>query len=291
VSIVVTGASGQLGRLVARRLLDLVAPSELILVTRHPEVLGQLRARGVTVCRGDFDDPESLATAFTGGERLLLMSTNATGRRVAQHRTAIAAAVGAGIRRLVYTSMGDPVPGHPFGVMADEHRESEAAVMASGLVWTILRNQAYADYLIPAGAAAIATGRLVTNIGEGRIAYVTRDDCARAAAVVLTSEGHAHAIYDITGPELLTQGQVASLLATVCGRPVEVVSVDDEAFIETLVAHGADERAARASTAFGAAAREGYLAQFSTAVQDLTGNPARSLHDLFESHRTELLVG
>ena len=290
-SIVVTGASGQLGRLIARRLLDLVDPSELVLVSRSPEALGEFSACGVAIRRGDFDAPGSLATAFAGGERLLLMSTDAHGRRVGQHRAAIAAAKAAAIRHLVYTSMGAPVPGHPFGVLADEHRESEAAVLESGLVWTILRNQAYADYLIAGGGAAIARGRLVTNIGEGRIAYVTRDDCARAAAVVLTSEGHADAVFDITGPELLSQGDIAALFTAVSGQPVEVESVDDEAFIQHLIANGADERRARASAAFGAAARGGYLAQFSTAVQDITGSPARSVHDLLATHRAQLLAG
>src|SRR3712207_4171374 len=188
-SIVITGASGQLGRLTAELVLDRVPASEVILTTRCPEALSDLAERGATVREADFDRAETLAEAFAGGERLLLISTDDLGRRTAQHRDAIEAAREAGVRHVAYTSYLNPVAENP-AVITPSHRDTEKALRESGLAWTILRNAFYAEYQVPAGAQAIATGRLVHNNGDGRIAYVSREDCAAAAAAILTTDGH-----------------------------------------------------------------------------------------------------
>ena len=139
------------------------------------------------------------------------------------------------------------------------------------------------------GAQAIATGQLVHNNGDGRIAYVSREDCAAAAAAILTTDGHEDKAYDITGPEPLSQREVAALLSEVSGRPVEAVAVDDEAFIQGLSASGMPEPAAREIASYGRAIREGHIDQISGAVENLTGRPLRSLRQVFEAHRDELL--
>ena len=287
-SIVVTGASGQLGRLTAELVLDRVPASEVILTTRRPETLSDLAKRGATVRPADFDRPETLAAAFAGGERLLLISTDDLGRRTAQHRAAIEAAREAGMRHVAYTSYLNPVAENP-AVITPSHRETEETLRESGLAWTALRNSFYAEYQVPAGAQAIATGRLVHNNGDGRIAYVSREDCAAAAAAVLTTEGHEGKAYDITGPEPLDQNDVAALLSEVSGRPVEAVAVDDEAFIQGLTASGIPEPVARGIASYGKAIREGYLGEASDAVESLTGRPSRSLRQVFEAHRDDLL--
>jgi NAD(P)H dehydrogenase (quinone) len=289
-SIIITGASGQLGRLTAELVLDRVPAAKVILTTRRPEELSDLAERRATIRPADFDRPETLAEAFAGGERLLLISADVVGRRVHQHRAAIEAAREAGVRHVAYTSYLNPVAENP-AVIAPDHRETEKALRESGLAWTALRNTFYAEYQVPAGAQAIATGRLVHNNGDGRIAYVSREDCAAAAAAVLTSEaeGHEDKAYDITGPEALDQDGVAALLSEISGRPVEAVAVDDEAFIQGLTASGMPEPAARAFASYGRAIREGYLNEVSGAVENLTGRPPRSLREVFEAHRSELL--
>lgn len=287
-SIVITGASGQLGRLTAELVLDRVPASEVILTTRHPKALSDLGERGATVRQADFDRPETLAEAFAGGENLLLISTDDLSRRAAQHRAAIEAAREAGVRHVAYTSYLNPVEENP-AVITPSHRETEKALRESGLAWTALRNAFYAEYQVPAGAQAIATGQLIHSNGDGKTAYVSREDCAAAAAAVLTTEGHEDKAYDITGPESFSQGDVAALLSEVSGRPVEAVAVDDEAFIQGLTAAGVPEPAAREFASYGRAIREGYINQISGTVENLTGRAPRSLQEVFEAHRNELL--
>jgi NAD(P)H dehydrogenase (quinone) len=289
-SIVITGASGQLGRLTADLVLDRVPASEVILTTRWPEALSDLAERGARIRQADFDRPETLAEAFAGGENLLLISTDDLGRRVAQHRAAIEAARDAGVRHVAYTSYLNPVEQNP-AVITPSHRDTERALRESGLAWTALRHAYYAEYQVPGGAQAIATGQLIHNNGDGKTAYVSREDCAAAAAAVLTTEGHEDDAYDITGPESLSQGDVAALLSEVSSRPVEAVAVDDEAFIRGLTSAGVPEPAAREYASYGRAIREGHIDQLSGAVENLTGRAPRSLRQVFEAHRDELLRG
>ncbi|HEY6580311.1 MAG TPA: SDR family oxidoreductase [Rubrobacter sp.] len=287
-SIVITGASGQLGRLTANLVLDRVPAPEVILTTRHPEALSDLAERGAAVRHADFDRPETLAEAFAGGERLLLISTDDLGRRTAQHRAAIEAARVANMRHVAYTSYLNPVEDNP-AVITPSHRDTEMALRDSGLAWTTLRNSFYAEYQVPAGAQVIATGRLVHNSGDGRIAYVSREDCAAAAAAILTTDHHEDKAYDIAGPEPLSQDDVAALLSEVSGWPVEAVAVDDEAFVQGLTAAGIPEPVGLELASYGRAIREGYLGEASSAVENLTGRPPRSLREVFEAHRDELL--
>jgi NAD(P)H dehydrogenase (quinone) len=218
----------------------------------------------------------------------LLISTDDLGRRTAQHRAAIEAAREAGVRHVAYTSYLNPVEENPAAV-TPSHRDTEEALRESGLAWTALRHAFYAEYQVPAGAQAIATGRLIHNNGGGKTAYVSREDCAAAAAAVLTTEGDEGKAYDITGPEPLDQSDVAALLSEVSGRPVEAVAVDDETFIGGLTAAGVPEPAARGIASYGKAIREGFLGEASEAVENLTGRRPRSLREVFEAHRDELL--
>jgi NAD(P)H dehydrogenase (quinone) len=288
-SIVVTGASGQLGRLVAEQLLDRVPASEVVLVTRRPPVLRDLAERGANVRHGDFDDPATLAEAFAGGTRLLMISTNAIGRRAAQHGAAIAAAAAAGVGHVAYTSVTNPVPGHPTGIVADENRETEELLHASGLAWTVLRNAAYAELQVPLGALAVTFGKLVSNAGDGRIAPISRQDCAAAAVAVLTTEGHDGMTYEITGPDALTQAEIAALFAEVSGRFVQVVTMPDRKVVRGLLRIGTPKKVASAIADLGVATREGYFDVVDPAFEALTGAPARSLRDVLIANRGELL--
>lgn len=278
-SIVITGASGQLGRAVAELLLD-AGTQDLVLVTRTPSALEHLAARGAEVRAGDFDEPDSLQAAFAGAERLLLISTDRIGARVAAHRAAIEAAAAAGVRHVVYTSVPNPSNSNPIAVVPD-HRDTEDALRASGLAWTFLRNATYADLLVGPAQAALASGRHVANDGDGRTAYVTRHDCAAVAVAVLTGTGHERRAYDVTGGEALSPADVAGLVSELGGKAVAPALVDDAAFRAAMVEHaGLPEPMAAVVESFGRGARLGYLGQVSGTVQDLTGRAPQTVRDV-----------
>jgi NAD(P)H dehydrogenase (quinone) len=281
-TIAITGASGPLGRATTDFVLQTVDPHEVVLTTRQPEALTDLTARGVEVRRVDFTDPRTLATGFVGVDRLLLISTDAIGARLDQHRAAITAATDAGVRHVVYTSVPEPVPANPALVVAD-HAGSEQALRDSNLMWTVLRNNLYAHMQAQVIAQAVASGRLVTNSGTGATAYVTREDCAAAAAAVLTQDGHEGVAYDVTGPEALSAADLVALARDIGGRDVELVTVDDAASVAGLRAAGLPEEVAELVTSFGAATRGGFLATVSSTVADLTGHKPTALADVVRS--------
>jgi NAD(P)H dehydrogenase (quinone) len=285
-SIVITGASGHLGSTVVEEALQRVDAADLILVTRTPDVLAEYAERGAQVRYGDFGEPATLADAFAGGRRLLLISTDAVGSRVKQHETAIAAAVAAGVWFVAYTSILNPADTNPAAVVP-EHKATEDALRSSGLEWALLRHSIYGDLEADNLAVAAATGKLVTNAGPGRIAYVARDDCAAVAAAVLVGGDHAGKAYDVTGPEPLDADDRAAVFAELTGSPVEVVQVDDESYATGLAqATGPPIEAGRLYATFGQAAREGQLDQVSNAVQAFTGRPPRTLRQVLEArHR------
>jgi NAD(P)H dehydrogenase (quinone) len=282
-TIGISGAAGQLGRATTDLLLERVEPGELVLVTRDPAQLDAYAERGANVRRGDFDDPEGLREAYRGVDRMLLISGADVGRRVAQHTAAIAAAKDAGVGRIAYTGIVNPTEAN-LAAAAPEHRGTEEALLASGLEWTMLRNGIYADLTAQGLTQSIAAGRHVYNSGDGKTSYVARADCAAAAAVVLSEEGHANRAYDITGPEALSGADLAALASELSGTPVEAVAVDDETFVGILVEHaGLPEPVAQFIASFGRAGREGHLSTVSNAVAELTGSPPLHFRDVLEA--------
>jgi NAD(P)H dehydrogenase (quinone) len=286
-TIAITGAAGHLGRLTAQLVLDRVPPGEVVLVTRRPEAIADLADAGATVRRGDFDEPESLGVAFAGVDRLLLISVDVLGNRVAQHTAAIDAAAAAGVGHVLYTSGLNAGSELPL-VVSHDHGATEQAIRDRGLRWTALRMGLYAESQVAAAARAVASGHLVHNNGDGATAYVSREDCAAAAAAALAEEGHEDRVYDITGPELVTQAQVAALAAEISGRPVMPVAIDDEEATQNLMAVGLPADTATAIASFGTAIREGVLEVLSSHVEDLTGRPPRSLREVLEANRSAL---
>jgi NAD(P)H dehydrogenase (quinone) len=278
--LAITGGSGQLARKTAELVLETVAPEDLILATRTPAELAALTARGVTVRAADFAAPESLRAAFAGAKRLLLVSATDLAQRTAQHRAALAAAKAAGVRHVIYTSGLKPEPPNP-AVVAPSHYATEQALTQSGLDWTILRNSLYADYQLAEATQAIASGALVHNRGQGKVAYVTREDCARVAASVLLADGHGGACYDVTGPEPYSAADLAALYGQLGGRAVAEHAVNDEDFIAALVGNATGDDhlryGAELVASFGRSIREGYMDACTDTVAKLTGRPARSL--------------
>ena len=288
-TIAITGASGHLGRRVAELVLERLEPSNVVLLSRTPEALAEHAERGAAIRYADFDDPGTLRAGLAGVDRALLISAVDFERRTAQHTKAIAAAREAEVQHVVYTSIPNPDEDNP-ALACPSHAATEEALRDSGLDWTLLRNNLYAEFQVPAIATAIARGQIVTSAGGGRVAYVSRDDCAAAAVAVLVSNGYAGEAFDITGPEAIGQQELAALAAELGGRPVEVVQVDDDALVRDLIARGVPEPGARIVVSFVAAARNGCLDGISRSVEDLTGSPPRSLRDVVDAHADEIVA-
>jgi NAD(P)H dehydrogenase (quinone) len=289
--LLVTGAGGQLGRRVVDLLLAQGA-GPLIVTTRQPEKLGELRARGVEVRRADFDAPASLAGAFAGAARLLLISTDALdrpGRRIAQHRGAIEAAAKAGVRHVVYTSLTNPGPGSPITI-APDHQATEDALVESGLGATVLRNNLYADFLVASLRRALATGRLVAAAGDGKVGFVTREDCARAAAAALTADFDGKRVLDITGPAAVSQGEIAQIASELTGKAISYVPVAREALEQGMQKSGMPAATATLLASFDEAIARGTLDVATRAVEELTGKAAEDVRSFLARRRGELLA-
>ena len=263
-SIIVSGASGNLGGLVVHELLSRGIPaSRLILVSRTPEALEEFAALGASTRFGDFTQPESLTAAYAGGTRMLLISIggrNLPAPRTELHRRAIDAAVAAGVEHIAYTSWVGISSGETDG-LATDHLATETMLRGSGIAWTMLRNSLYMDGIPDQAAGMIAAGRAVVPPEDIPMGYVTRADCAAAAAAVIAGPGHENRVYDITGPTLIGTREIAMMAAAVSGRDIEIV------------AGGADRPPGFAM----ASARV-----VSDAVAELTGRPPTSLRELLE---------
>lgn len=288
-ALLVTGASGHLGRRVLELLLDRKA-GPLIATTRNPDSLKELAARGVEVRRADFDNEADLARAFRGAGRVLLISTDALdrpGRRVAQHRAAIRALEAAGVKHVVYTSLPNPYPGSPVAI-ADDHRETEAALAASRLDFTILRNNLYTELLLQSLKSAIASGQFVTARGTGATAYVTREDCARAAAAALAEPSTGRRTLDVTGPAALTGDELVAIASELAGRKIVHVPVPPDALIQGMVEHGLPRPVAELFASFDVGIQKGDLSGITDTVQRLTGRAPQSVRDFLSAHRAAL---
>lgn len=268
--LIVSGASGQLGGLVVEELLAQgVTPDRLILVSRTPGKLERYAAMGAAVRYGDFTEPESLPEAYSGGSRMLLISIGgASVSRPEAHGNAIRAAADAGIRHIAYTSWIGISHGETGGLSTD-HAATEEILRDSGVAWTMLRNSIYADGLVQEAAEMIAAGHVEVPENADPIAYITREDCAAAAAAVLITPGHENRAYDITGPKAVGLQEVAEAASAVTGVQMVI------------------ERApASEPQPFGGRA----VGTVSDDFERLTGRRPTSVRDLLDAHRGELLV-
>jgi NAD(P)H dehydrogenase (quinone) len=269
--IIISGASGHLGILTIKELLARgVSAKNLILVSRTPDTLGEFVKLGAVARFGDLSKPESLAAAYAGGTRMLLISIGGGSLpRPVAHKNAIDAAVKAGVKQIAYTSWIALSKGDASGIGAD-HAQTEEILKNSGVAWTFLRNSIYADQLIPQAAKMVADGSFVLPAKVNRLGYVTRKDCAAAAAAVLSTPGHDNKAYNITGPELVGPAEVAAAASEATGRKIEAIPAPKNA---------------PPAPSFGGPALE----VVSTAVADLTGRPATPVRTLFAANKDKLL--
>ena len=286
----VTGASGHLGQLVINALLTThaIPPSEIIDATRKPDALASLAAKGVEVRSADFDDPASLAAAFRNVDRLLLVSSDALdrpGRRLEQHRRAVAAAEEAGVKHIIYTSM--PSPETSAVLFAPDHLGTESAIAASTIPgWTILRNSWYFENLFHSVPHAIASGTWYTAAGDGKLAHIARADLAAAAAAALASSFSGKATRTLTGTRGYTTAEIAALISKAVGKPIAVVQVPDEGLVQGMIGAGLPEPVARVFASFDTNTRQGGLSEVTGDVKALTGRDPQGFEDWLTANKT-----
>lgn len=237
-SIVITGATGHLGRLVVESLLER-GVTDVVATGRAVERLADLAERGVRVERLDFDDiPESLDW-LGAGDVLLLVSGSEPGIRVPQHEAVIDLAMRSGVRRIAYTSA--PAADDTDLVLAPEHAATERLIRDSGLPFTLLRNGWYTENYLPTFEQARESGVVAASVGDGRVASAPRSDFAEAAAIVLSTDGHEGAVYELSGDAAWDYDELARTFGEVLGREVTYDRLTPEAHRELLLSHGLDE--------------------------------------------------
>jgi NAD(P)H dehydrogenase (quinone) len=290
-TILVTGASGHLGDAVIRHLLDSqgVAPSRIVAASRNPDNLAPLADRGVTVRKADFDDPSGLEPAFAGVGTLLIVSTDAldgAGTRLRQHLAAVAAAAKADVGRIAYTSL--PNADTSKVSFAPDHLGTEKAIKATGLPYLIFRNSWYQENLFMSLPQALKTGQWYSAAGDGRTAFIARDDIAAAIAGALANPPAGSATYTLSGGEALTNDAIAALTSEVVGKPVQVVHVNDEQLAGGMKAAGVPDAVIPTLVSFDTATRAGDLAVVTGDAVKLSGRKLQSVHTFLTSNKAAL---
>lgn len=283
-SIVITGATGQLGRHVISSLLRLdVQLPDLVAAGRNEDKLGALRELGLATVRVDYTDPATLDEAFAGAGTVLLISSSEVGRRVPQHRNAVDAAVRAGVSRLVYTSALGADRGKLL--LADEHLATEQAIAESGLPYTILRNGWYTENFEPALRHAERTGVVLASAGDGRVASATREDYAEAIAAVLAQDGHSGQTYELSGDVAWSFDELAAALTEVLDREVTYRRLTPEQHLAELERTGVDDSTARFLVALDANIEDGALDLVTGDLSRLLGRHTTPLVDALHGMR------
>ncbi|MFC9199841.1 SDR family oxidoreductase [[Kitasatospora] papulosa] len=276
-SIVVTGATGLLGRLVVERLLATVPAESVAAVVRDKEKAAPLAARGVELRVADYDRPETLADVFRADDRVLLISADEVGRRIPQHTAVIDAAKAAGLAQLAYTGiLGGPDADFQ---LAAEHKVTEQLILDSGLPHTFLRNGWYTENYTANLAPVLEHGAVVANAGEGRVAAATRADYADAAAAVLTGDGHLGAAYELSGDVAWSLAEYAAVVAEATGKEITYRNVPASVHQEILTGAGVPEPFAAILVDVDEAIARGALAGTSGDLARLIGRPTTPLAD------------
>lgn len=273
--VLITGASGQLGRLVIAELLQRLPASALAVTVREPARAADLAALGLTVHAANYDDPASLARALAGIERVLLIASNELGKRKQQHRNVIEAARHAGVRFIAFTSLlhADRTP---LG-LGDEYRDTEAALRESGLSFAVLRNGWYTENITTTAPQEVASGVRAGAAGQGRFSTAARADYAAAAAIVLTGENAPGEIYELAGDESFTLDEYAATLSRVAGKPVRYENLSPSDFRQGLLAAGLPPALADLLPDWDAGAATGALQDDSHTLSQLIGRPTTPL--------------
>ncbi|MBE3009068.1 SDR family oxidoreductase [Microbispora sp. NEAU-D428] len=280
--IIITGATGQLGRGVVEHLLARLPARQIGVSVRDPLKAQDLADLGVRVRQGDFDDPASLAYALEDASQVLIVSGPADAR---PHRTAIEAATAAGAERVLYTSHMGANPASPFLPMPS-HAETEQDLRASGVAFTALRNGFYATTALQFAGQALESGTLVAP-EDGPVSWTAHADLAEVTAVALAEKGRLDGITPpLTGPEALDLADVAAIASDLTGREITRVTVPDDEWVAGMVARGVPEQQARFLLGMFEASRKGEFAEVGPALGELLGRKPIAIRELLAATLT-----
>ena len=279
--IVVTGASGQLGRLVIQSLLKTVPAAGIVAAVRQPAAVADLAALGVQVRQADYAQPATLDAAFQGATKVLLISSSALGERVAQHGNVIDAARRAGVALLAYTSLLH-ADTSPLGLAA-EHTATEALLRASGVPHVLLRNGWYTENYLASLPAVLQHGAVIGSAGEGRIASAARADYAEAAAAVLTRDDQAGQVHELAGDTSYTLAEFAAEVGRQTGRTIPYVNLPEADYRGALLGAGLPEPLAHLLADSDVGASKGGLFDDAHRLSALIGRPTATLPAMVEA--------
>jgi NAD(P)H dehydrogenase (quinone) len=278
-TILVTAASGQLGRLVVDALLERgVAPADIVATARDTSKLADAAARGVRTAELDYDRPETIAAALDGVDTVLLISSNGMpGARAEGHGNVIDAAKAAGVAKLVYTSV--PKATTAEFVLGGDHKATEEAIAAAGVPAVIARHNWYTENYVADVQRAAETGVIAASVADGRVASATRADLAAGLAVLLTEDGHLGEVYDFSGEHAWSYEELAAAASEVTGRDVVYTPLSTEQHVAALEGAGLDAGTAGFVAGIDDGIRRGVLADASGTLATLIGRPTTSLVD------------
>jgi NAD(P)H dehydrogenase (quinone) len=271
----ITGATGQLGRLVIDVLLRRVPADSIVAAVRNIDKASDIAALGVQVRQADYNQPASLEAAFQGADRLLLISSSEIGQRKRQHQAVIDAAKRSGIQRLAYTSVLHADTS--VLALAQEHRETEAAILESGLPFVLLRNGWYTENYTASVASALSLGAVYGCAGEGRIASAARADYAEAAATILTSNDPAGQVLELAGDTSYTLSDFAAAISGQIGQPIPYINLPEADYRNALIGAGLPEPLAGLLADSDTGASQGALFDDGKQLSQLLGRPTTGL--------------
>lgn len=273
--IAITGATGQLGRLVIEQLLKTVPANQIVAIVRNPAKAEALSQQGIVVRQGDYTDQAALTTALKGVEKLLLISSSEVGQRATQHQNVINAAKAAGVTFIAYTSLLH-ADNSPLGLHV-EHVATEKALATSGIPYALLRNGWYTENYLASAPPALEHGVFIGAAGEGKIASATRADYAAAAAKVVSEVGHAGKVYELAGDSVWTLSELAAELSKQSGKPVVYQNMSEADFAAALKSVGLPAGLADMLADSDVGASKGGLFDDSHTLSKLIGRPTTSL--------------
>ena len=275
--IAITGATGQLGQLVIKQLLNTVPANQIVAIVRNPAKAEALSQQGITVRQGDYADESTMTSALKGVEKLLLISSSEVGQRATQHQNVINAAKAAGVKFIAYTSLLH-ADKSPLGLHV-EHVATEKALAESGIPYALLRNGWYTENYLASAPPALEHGVFIGAAGEGKIASATRADYAAAAAKVISGDGHAGNVYELAGDHAWTLSELAAELSKQSGKNVAYQNMSEADFAAALKGVGLPAGLAEMLADSDVGASKGGLFDDSHTLSKLIGRPTTPLSE------------
>ena len=284
--ILVTGATGQLGKAAVSELLQKVAASNVSVLVRDISKAEDLKAKGVNVIKGDYNDYASLVAAFKGVDKLYFVSSSDVMNRFAQHQNVVKAAVEAGVGHIIYTSAQRKSEdgSSPIALVADAHWQTDNLIKESGLSYTILKHGLYSDILpMFMGDKVIETGTIFLPAGDGKSSYASRNDLAAAGVVVLTTEGHENKVYEFGGTVSYSFHDIAEILSELSSKTINYVSPSADVYSEQLKSYGVPDEMIQGAASFCVAIAQGEFDFPATDLETLLGRKPQTVKEFLKA--------